>query len=78
MPLKSYQCTIKIIGMQTVAEREAPEQTAQLWLKLFSALGVQNVSISNIDAAHLVPSRSASDRPNAIVFKFVRQLRSKQ
>ena len=43
-------------------------------IMLFSALGVQNVSISDIDTAHSVPSRSASDKPNAIVCKFVRRL----
>ena len=70
----SYQCNIKIVGMPTVAERETTEQTAKLCLKLFSALGVQNVSISDIDTAHRVPSRSASDRPNAIVCKFARRI----
>lgn len=36
----SYHCTIKIVGIPTVAERQAPEQTTQLCLRLFSSLGV--------------------------------------
>ena len=60
--------------MPTVAQRETTEQTAKLCLKLFSALGVQNVSIFDIDTAHRVSSRSTSDRPNAVVCKFVRRL----
>ena len=70
----SYQYNIKIVGMPTVAQRETTEQTAELCLKLFSALGVQNVSISDIDKAHRVSSRSTSDRPNAVMCKFVRRL----
>ena len=47
----SYQYNIKIVGMPTVAERETMEQTAELCLKLFSALGVQNVSQSFVPFA---------------------------
>ena len=70
----SYQCNIKIVGMLTITEPETLDQTSELCLKFFSALGVQNVSVSDINTAHQVPSRSASDRANAIVCKFVRQL----
>ena len=38
--------------MPMVAEREHPEQTANLCLQLFSALGVKGVSIQDIDTAH--------------------------
>ena len=41
--LYSYQFNIKIVGMPMVAEREHPEKTANLWLQLFSALGVKGV-----------------------------------
>lgn len=37
----SYHCTIKIVGIPTVGEREALEQTTQLCLKLFCSLGVR-------------------------------------
>ena len=70
----SYQFNLKIVGLPTVAERESPQQTANICLKLFAALGVENVSLSDIDIVHRVPSRVASNRPNAIICKFVRRL----
>ena len=75
--LHSYQFKIKIVGMPIVAEREHHEQTANLCLQLFSALGVKGVSIQDIDTAHRVPSMKPSNRPNAIVCKFVRRLKTK-
>ena len=72
----SYQFNIKIVGVVTVTERETSQQTADLCLMLFAALGVEQVSVSlkDIDTAHRVPSRVASNRPNAIICKFVRRL----
>ena len=70
----SYRFNLKIVGVPTVAERESPQQTANICLKLFAALGVGNVSLSDIDMVHRVPSRAASNRPNAIICKFVRRL----
>ena len=49
-----------------VAEREHPEQTANLCLQLFSALGVKRVLIQDIDTAQQVPSMKPSNWPNAI------------
>ena len=72
--LYSYQFNIKIVGMPMVAEREHPEQTASLCLQLFSAVGVKGVSIQDIDTAHRVPSMRPSNRPKAIICKFVRRL----
>ena len=68
----SYQFNIKIVGVVTVTERETSQQTADLCLMLFAALGVELVSVSlkDIDTAHRVPSRVASNRPNAIICKF--------
>ena len=60
--------------MLTVAERESPQQTANICLKLFAALGVENVCLNDIDLVHRVPSRVASNRSNAIICKFVRRL----
>ena len=76
--LYSYQFNIKIVGMPMVAECEHPEQTANLCLQLFSALGVKGVSIQDIDMAHRVLSMKPSNRPNAIVCKFVRRLAKDQ
>ena len=64
--LYSYQFNIKIVGMPMVAEREHPEQTANLCLELFSALGVKGVLIQDIYTAHQVASMKPSDWPNAI------------
>ena len=72
--LYSYQFNIKIVGMPMVAECEHPEQTANLCLQLFSALGVKGVLIQDIDTAHQVPSMKPSNWPNAIVCKCVRRL----
>ena len=70
----SYRFNLKIVGVPSVAERESPQQTANTCLKLFAALGVGNVSLSDIDMVHRVPSRVASNRPKAIICKFVRRL----
>ena len=72
----SYQFNVKIVGMPTATEHhsETSDQTVALCLKLFEALGVDDVSINDIDIAHRIPSRSPSNRPNAIVCKFTRRL----
>ena len=62
------------MGVPILAEREPAEQTALLCLRLFSALGIKNISIFDIDTAHHVPARRASNKPNAIVCKFKRRL----
>ena len=48
----SYQFNIKIVGVPTAAERESSQQTADLFLKLFAALGVDQVSLKDVDTAH--------------------------
>ena len=70
----SYKKNLKIVGVPILAERETAEQTALLCLRLFSALGVKDISIFDIDTAHRVPARRASNKPNAIVCKFTRRL----
>ena len=70
----SYQFLLKIVGVPLVTERESPQQTANICLKLFAALGVENVSLNDIDLVHRVASPVASNRPNAIICKFVRRL----
>ena len=61
-----------------VDKGEHLEQTANLCLQLFSALGVKGVSIQDIDTAHRVPSMKPLNRPDAIVCKFVRRLAKDQ
>ena len=70
----SYKNNLKIVGVPVPAERETAEQTALLCLRLFSALGVEDISILDIDTAHRVPARRASNKPNAIICKFTRRL----
>ena len=70
----NYQFIIKVVGVPTVAERETSQQTADLSTTLFFAFGVEEVSLSNIDTAHRVPSHVASNRLNATICKFVRWL----
>ena len=55
-------------------EKETPEMMANLFLQLFIALDVKDVSLQDIDIAHRVPARQVSSRPNAIIFKLVRRL----
>lgn len=70
----SYQFNVKIVGMPATTQNETSDQTVALCLRLFEALGVEDVSLNDIDIAHRIPSRSASNRPNAIVCKFTRRL----
>ena len=53
----SYQYNIKIMGVPQFNEKESAETTANLCVKLFTAMGVTNVSLQDIDIAHRVPSR---------------------
>ena len=64
--------------MPMAAEREHPKQTSNLCLQLFPALGVEGVSIQDFDTVHQVLSMKPSNRPNAIVRKFVRRLAKDQ
>ena len=68
------QYNIRIVGVPAVAEQETSQQTAELCMSLFAALRVEEVSFKDIDTAHRVPSRVASNRPNAIICKFVRRI----
>ena len=75
----SYQYNLKIVGVPLVNENESAEDTANLCLKLFSALG-NDISVYDIDIAHRVPQRNAAidngrrRQPNAIVCKFTRRM----
>ena len=67
-----FKFNIKIVGVPTVTESETSQHRADLCLTLFAALGVDQVLLKNIDTAHQVPSSVASNRPNAIICKFMR------
>ena len=55
----SYQYNLKIVGVLLVNENESADDTANLCLKLFSALG-NGISVYDIDIAHRVPQRNAT------------------
>lgn len=74
----SYQYNVKIVGVPHVSENESSEETVELCVKLFSALGVET-PISDIDIAHRVPQRNNMSsngrrRPNPIICKFTRRM----
>ncbi|CAB4031644.1 Hypothetical predicted protein, partial [Paramuricea clavata] len=52
----SYQFNVKIVGVPEIAEKESAQQTANLCIKLFTALGAEDVSLNDIGTAHQVPS----------------------
>ena len=74
----SYQYNLKIVGVPLVNKNESAEDTANLCLKLFSALG-NDISVY-IDIAQRVPQRNATidngvlRQPNAIISKFTRRM----
>ena len=70
----SYQFSVKIVGMPLVADQKTSEQTANLCLQLFTKMGVKDISINDIDIAHCIPSSKPSQRPSAIICKFIRRL----
>ena len=69
----SYQYNLKITGIPSHSTNESAEETAEICMKLFTAIGA-NVTIQDIDIAHRIPPRRPSDKPNPIVCRFVRRL----
>ena len=75
----SYKYNLKIVGVPLVNENESAEDTANLCLKLFSALG-NDISVYDMDIAHRVPQRNATidngrrRQPNGIICKFTRRM----
>ena len=75
----SYQYNLKIVGVPQINENESAQDTANLCLKLFSALG-NDISFFDVDIAHRVPQRNATTdnghrrRPNPIICKFSRRM----
>ena len=68
-----YNYQFNISHRSTVA---GSERKANLCLQLFHQMGVKDVSINDIDIAHRVPSRNLSNRPDAVVCKFVKRKKS--
>lgn len=73
----SYQYNVKIVGVPKMAEQESALDTANLCLKLFKCIGVDDISIQDIDIAHRVPRKESSRHnayPEPIICKFTRRL----
>ena len=74
----SYQYNLKIVGLPQTSRRETAEATANLCLKVFQAMGVEGVSIQDIDTAHRVPRRGRADANrmtnNLVICRFTRRL----
>ena len=58
----SYQYNVKIVGWVSTSERSriVAEDTTHLCLKLFTSMGVNDISFEDIDTTHRVPIRSSA------------------
>ena len=72
----SYQYNLKIVGFPQANDIESSEDTAELCLHLFSCLGVDGITLNDIDIAHRVQIRAidAANKPKPIICKFTRRL----
>ena len=76
--LGQHSCSfnVKLVGVPEIAETVSKEpaiDTTKLCVRIFQAMGC-NISINDIDIAHRVPARSATNGPKSIICRFVRQL----
>lgn len=70
----SYAFNIKLLGVPEKNVSESADDTSELCVKLFNAMGA-TVSLNDIDIAHRVPLRdSTRGGPKPIVCKFTRRL----
>lgn len=69
----NYRFNVKLLGIPELSTRETALQTTTLCVKIFNKIGAE-VSIQDIDTAHRVKPRNASNRPDPIICKFTRRL----
>ena len=72
----SYSFNVKLVGVPEIAETGSKEpaiDTMKLCVRIFQAMGC-NISINDIDIAHRVPTRNATNGPRPIICRFVRRL----
>ena len=72
----SYSFNVKLIGVPEIAETGSKELAIgmkKLCVRIFQAMGC-NISINDIDLAHRVPVRNATNGPKPIICRFVRRL----
>ncbi|CAB4043935.1 Hypothetical predicted protein, partial [Paramuricea clavata] len=71
----SFNYNVKVVGMPVVSEHERADETVEICLRLFTALGVKDISPYDIDIAHRVPTRrNFPNKPNPIICKFTRRI----
>ncbi|KXJ10014.1 hypothetical protein AC249_AIPGENE17294 [Exaiptasia diaphana] len=68
-----YQYNLKIIRIPQTNRFETTQETTDKCLKLFNSINTQ-VTAQDIDIAHSVPNRRASNFPPTIICKFTRRL----
>lgn len=76
----TYQYNLKIVGLPQATEQESSEATAALCLRLFKGMGVEGISITDLDIAHRVPRRRRSNEgasngvtPDPVICQFTRR-----
>ena len=68
----SYSFNVKLLGVPQLSAHENAVQKSNLCVKIFNKMGA-NVSINDLDIAHMVSTRSATSKnPKPIVCKFTR------
>ena len=73
----SYQYNLKIVGYPQVNKFESSEDIAKLCLHLFSCLGVDGITLNDIDNAYRVEIRASAaavNKPKLIICKSIRRL----
>ena len=76
----SYKYNVKIVGVPQTSTQESSYTTANLCLTIFKAIGVEGLTIQDIDTAHRVPKRRSTresisnKNSNPIICKFTRRL----
>ena len=73
----SYSFNVKLVGVPEITEtgsKEPAVDTTKLCVRIFQAMG-GNISINDIDIAHRVPARNATNGPKPInICRFLRRL----
>ncbi|XP_028404031.1 uncharacterized protein LOC114526648 [Dendronephthya gigantea] len=73
----SYSYNVKLMGIPHLKPRESAQETSELCAKIFQKMGAE-VTLQDIDIAHLVPTRKTNDKPKPIICKFTRRLAREQ
>lgn len=68
-----YHYNIKIVGFSQANESESSEDTAKLYLQLFSYLGVDGITLHDIDIAQRVQGRASAvgNKLKPFICKFI-------